>query len=370
MAVLKVKERERMKPIQLSYLVSVLLFAAVGCENNVNKIPEATKPTKPAKSLPLTAQNSDVNKVKLVIPEESQENPYLEAVREFADNVLKYGRDTYGPKHTPLFVDGLNVNTHEPVTWIEPNGDRWVFSNPSSQQTFFRTLEGLTTLTGDPKYKQAAMEAIEHVFDHLQTSNGLLPWGGHQLYDATADMTRGNSVHELKGIYPYYELMWKVSPQATEYFIEAFWSGHVLDWSNLNMNRHCYELRTPFEEPWKYEYKGGPIFLEGEELSFFNTASDLIYAAVELTRLSENKDPLVWARRLAKRYVDVRDPKTGISYGMYTLPEEQKVPDSYDDVLKKLVPGATDFPVSTFPGGMINPKPVSVALAIGCRLRG
>ena len=34
-------------------------------------------------------------------------NRYLNAVREFADNVLKYGRDTYGPKHTPLFVDGL-----------------------------------------------------------------------------------------------------------------------------------------------------------------------------------------------------------------------------------------------------------------------
>ena len=40
---------------------------------------------------------------------------YLQAVREFADNVLKYGRDTYGPKHTPLFVDGVNIHTHEPV---------------------------------------------------------------------------------------------------------------------------------------------------------------------------------------------------------------------------------------------------------------
>ncbi len=49
-------------------------------------------------------------------------NRYLDAVREFADNVLKYGRDTYGPKHTPLFVDGLNIHTHEPVKWISPNG--------------------------------------------------------------------------------------------------------------------------------------------------------------------------------------------------------------------------------------------------------
>ncbi|MFC1652084.1 hypothetical protein ACFL3F_00040 [Planctomycetota bacterium] len=51
-------------------------------------------------------------------PDPADPNRYLKAVREFADNVLKYGRDTYGPKHTPLFVDGLNVHTHEPVKWI------------------------------------------------------------------------------------------------------------------------------------------------------------------------------------------------------------------------------------------------------------
>jgi hypothetical protein len=37
-----------------------------------------------------------------------------------------YGRDTYGPKHTPLFVDGLNVNTHEPMKWIAPNDGNWI----------------------------------------------------------------------------------------------------------------------------------------------------------------------------------------------------------------------------------------------------
>jgi len=70
------------------------------------------------------------------------DNPdkYLNAVREFADNVLKYGRDTYGPKHTPLFVDGLNIHTHEPVTWIVPNGDGQVLSDLASQQTPFPTL--------------------------------------------------------------------------------------------------------------------------------------------------------------------------------------------------------------------------------------
>ncbi len=64
-----------------------------------------------------------------------EDSKYLEAVREFADNVLKYGRDTYGPKHTPLFVDGLNIHNHEPVKWIAPNGDRWILSNLASQQS-------------------------------------------------------------------------------------------------------------------------------------------------------------------------------------------------------------------------------------------
>jgi len=81
-------------------------------------------------------------------PDPADPNRYLNAVREFADNVLLYGRDTYGPKQTPLFVDGLNVNTHEPVKWIAPNGDRWILSNLASQQSLFRTPDGLTMTTG------------------------------------------------------------------------------------------------------------------------------------------------------------------------------------------------------------------------------
>jgi len=102
-------------------------------------------------------------------PDANNSTKYLDAVREFADNVLKYSRDTYGPKHTPLFVDGLTIHTHEPVKWMASNGDRWIDSNLASQQNLFRTLDGLTKITGDPKYKQAAMDAIRHAFDHERT---------------------------------------------------------------------------------------------------------------------------------------------------------------------------------------------------------
>lgn len=175
----------------------------------------------------------------------NENSKYLDAVREFADNVLKYGRDTYGPKHTPLFVDGLNIHTHEPVKWIIPDGQEWVLSNFASQQNLFRTLDGLSNLTGDPKYKKAAEEAIKYALDNLQSPSGLFYWGGHSAYDAQADKPCGRGTHELKGYYPYYELMWEVNPKATRQYIEAFWAGHILDWSSLSMNRHYYEMSKP-----------------------------------------------------------------------------------------------------------------------------
>jgi len=156
---------------------------------------------------------------------------YLDAVIEFADNVLKYGRDTYGPKHTPLFVDGLNIHTHEPVKWISPVGDpftateteEWILSNFASQQNLLRTLDGLSGITGDPKYRQAAMDAIRYAFDHLRNPNGMLYWGHVAAYDAQADKVWGD-IESFKLHYPHYELMWKVDPTATKELIDAFWS--------------------------------------------------------------------------------------------------------------------------------------------------
>ena len=270
-------------------------------------------------------------------PDPNQSTKYLDAVREFADNVLKYGRDTYGPKHTPLFVDGLNVNTHEPVKWIAPNGDRWILSNLASQQNLFRTLDGLTRITGDPKYKQAAMDAIKYAFENLRSPNGLLYWGGHSAYDAAADRPCGRErgVHELKGFYPYYELMWEVNPQVTKHFIEAFWSAHILDWSNLAMDRHSYSMTQPLKKPWDHEYKNGPVPFVSPGGSFSCTGSDLFYAAAWLTKFTGDEMPLEWGKRLAHRYVETRNPEIGISSWVYTVPQATRA-DSGDEILRKL----------------------------------
>jgi pectate lyase len=293
-----------------------------------------------------------------------ESSKYLNAVRTFADNVLKYGRDTYGPKHTPLFVDGINIHTHEPVTWIAPDGERWILSNLASQQNLFRTLDALSTITGDPKYRQAAMEAIEYAFEHLRSPNGLLYWGIGTAYDLRQEEVFGwqlgrNYVHCLKANFPYYELMWLVDPEATKQFIEAFWSEHILDWSSLDMNRwaHYSDIDKSLEGVWDRAYKGGPVFLNASGGgSFINTGTDMIFAATALTKLSGRGDSLVWAKRLAHKYVRTRHPVTGISYWMYTRPS-WVVHDSYDAVMRKLVPGTTEFLPTDFPDYQdTNPK--------------
>jgi pectate lyase len=274
---------------------------------------------------------------------------YLDAVREFADNVLKYGRDTYGPKHTPLFVDGLNIHSHEPVKWIDPDGTKWIISNLASQQTLMRTLDGLSRITGNPKYREAAMQAIEYALERLRTPSGLLYWGGGAAYDASADKVAdkiGEYSFGFKLDYPHYELMWRVDPNETKRFIEALWSAHVRDWSNLDFNRIAI-MSANLEEPWNHEYKGGPTFFKSKYGGggFFTTGTSLVQAGATLYRLSGHEQPLVWSRRLVKRFVETRHPKTGISVYMYNNPWR-----SLGDDLKEHFadPYTTIFPLEPF----------------------
>ena len=253
----------------------------------------------------------------------NENSKYLDAVGEFADNVLKYGRDTYGPKHTPLFVDGLNIHTHEPVKWISPEGERWILSNFASQQTLLRTLDGLSNITGDARYRNAAMDAIRYAFDNVRTPSGLFYWGHITAYDALGDTPRGNTSREsIKLHYPYYELMWEVDPEATKRLIEALWCAHVMDWSNLDFNRTGITTAN-LEEPWNHEYKGGTTFFKSKYGGggFSITGSSLVHAGTTLYRLSRQGQPLVWSKRLAKRFIDTRHAKTGIAHGLYNNPK-------------------------------------------------
>ncbi|SFL42852.1 pectate lyase [Gracilibacillus orientalis] len=256
----------------------------------------------------------------------------INAVIEFCDNVLKNGRDHYRENPSPLFCDGLNIDTLEQVKWRFSDAGEVVISNLATQQNLFRTLTSLSHVINEPKYKAAAIDAIRFHFDHLIDESGLLQWGGHKFIDLKTLEPVGaaekNYVHELKNCFPFYDLMYEVNPKSTEKFIKAFWNAHVYDWEELDVGRHgAYGLALG--TVWKHELVQRPSFRESLGLSFINTGNDLIYAGASLYRLNGDKDALRWAKHLAYQFVSARDKNTGL--GAYQFTQPKKTEETDDD---------------------------------------
>lgn len=260
---------------------------------------------------------------------------YLECVRGFADRVLADGRDKYGPDQTPLFVDGLQVETLEPVRW-ECRGETWVLSNFASQQPLLRTLDGLTALTGESEYREAAEDAARHALKHLRTPNGLLYWGGHLAWDLQREKAVGQYIdaHEMKGHQPYYRLMWRVDPVRTKELMEMVWAAHILDWSLLDYNRHgsaSKDLRPRWDHAFNEDIEV-PFPTEGGNLSFVNVTPPLMHSGVTLAILDKNADALKWSRRLIERWRQARHPETGLCGGQLSYRRHDRARDALGHV--------------------------------------
>jgi pectate lyase len=256
---------------------------------------------------------------------------YIEAVRSFADTVLEHGRDVYGERKTPLFVDGLHARTLEPVRW-KCRGQTWVLSNFASQQPLLRVLDGLMALTGEQKYRQAAEDAARHALQHLRTPNGLLYWGGHFAWDLEQEKPVGQyaDVHELKSHQPYYRLMWRVDAEATRRLMEMIWAAHILDWSLLDYNRHASTSKR-LRPQWDHDFDEDtevPFPAQGNNLSFVNVTPPLTHSGVMLALLDKNDKALTWTRRLIYRWQQGRHPKTGLCGGQLSYRKEDRAQDA------------------------------------------
>ncbi len=289
---------------------------------------------------------------------------YLKVLMKFSENVLTYGRDVYGEKHTPLFADGLNIYNQEPAKWVRRD-DEWILSNLGSQQNLFRTFVGMTNLTKNHKFRQQAEEAIMYAFENLRGYNGLLYWGGHVAYDLEDDkVVMERYDHELKYHYPYYQFLWEINPKATKQHLESMWASHIYNWSNLDFDRHA-SFNKKNENLWDDKYVGGEVLFKGTGLTFICTGSDLYYAAAVLSKLTGEKKPLIWAKRLAHRYVETRNPKTGI--GGYQYSSTAKWTDRAEAVYGDHFPGHLVVEGTLFPcyGNRPHVRPRIVQMFLG-----
>jgi len=279
--------------------------------------------------------------VSIILDKKEKESQYLNAVRLFADNVLEKGHDRWSGKNTPLLADGINIYTDEPLEYIYDGRkggrgkggppDKWIMHNLANQQNLFRTFVALSNLIGDPKYKEAAEKSIRFHFDSLLDESGLFHWGSQEIVDLRTLKPVGHAErqnphsHELKDVYPYYDLMWEVDSAKTARFIRGFWNAHVIDWSRLDF-KESGEYGKKKGQLWRSEYHQPEPFYEGDGLTFLDTGSDLIYAASVLSALSGNDSALVWAKRMAEQYVRARYPKTDLGAFQFSKPKRLKQP--------------------------------------------
>lgn len=258
----------------------------------------------------------------------------MDAAIQFANNVLKHGRDVYRENPSPLFADGINLHTKQHLVWRFPNGRETVISNMGCQQNLLRVLTALSNLTGDPTYKDAAKAAIAYHFENYQDESGLMQWGGHRFIDLRTLEAVGphenRDTHELKYSFPYYDLIYEVDSAATVKFLKGFWNAHVFDWKTLEISRHGrYGLQMG--SLWDHDFQQQPPFFHAKGLSFLSAGSDLIYAGMKLYQLAGDRGALLWAKRLAAQYINARNPETKLGAYLFTQPKKRAETDNDDD---------------------------------------
>lgn len=260
----------------------------------------------------------------------------FDAVKTFADNIIKNAKDPYKGKKggkTPLFANGINIETGELAIWRnwEGTGDRayaemdtnkeFVFSNFATQQNFMRTLDGLTQITNNPSYKKSALDAAKYMLKNKVSKNGLIYWGGHSFIDLKSGMPTNPSgefmQHELKFAYPYYELLYEANPAATSQFFESMWDAHVKNWNRFEISRHGLYKSSAADYPWDNEKKDFPVRVATRALSFINGGSDIMLTGFMKYILDGDKKAYDWAKLLMGMYIKAKNPDTGLMVYQY-----------------------------------------------------
>jgi len=267
----------------------------------------------------------------------------LKAVIDHVENILKYGK-RYNP-NTELLPDAINTLTGEPAKWVFPNRASVPYADLANQQNFFRTLVALSTVTGNPKYKNQAVASLTEFMNNYQDPNGLFYWGGHRVINLDTlevqSTENPDGPHELKNMMPYYELMYEVNPEATLRFMRQLWTAHY-EWDTSDLNRHgsystaydknAFGLPIP-DDVIKMGPDGRPIIPEDSpgKLPFVNSATDLSYAALTLSEYTLDPAPKEWAKYLMRQYNLASDPVTGMTVYQFKSTLVTKSPQECSD---------------------------------------
>ncbi len=168
----------------------------------------------------------------------------VDAACAFADGLIEFGRDRYGPEETPLFVSQLDADEREIPRDCEGlyccahrGGAGATTSNLQFDAGLLRLLYALTDITGASRYASAADEYLGYVLTKLPDEVGNLPWGDHRGYDLVADEAI-DGPDEFKVTWLPWKRLWAVDADACRRQLDAL-RLHLIDESrSWAFNRH------------------------------------------------------------------------------------------------------------------------------------
>ncbi len=238
----------------------------------------------------------------------------MEALISHADMALKYGRNLEGARYPKLFVDGLNVDTLEPAIWSRGSSNEFVVTNFLGQANLLKMLDGLTMMTGEEKYRDAAYEQIRERFmdPTLHDKHGLVYGTVHNLIDLMSEK-KSLAYHETKDGQIPLELFWEADPEGCKRFIEGYWIAHIYDWSALTMNRHGYwDKDVDGATIWDTPYTNPDPYVASNEVPFLCTGNDMMEMMYFLTEKTGDPKYQVWGERMLDKYIGIMNLETGL----------------------------------------------------------
>lgn len=194
--------------------------------------------------------------------------------RAYAEAMVEKGRDTYGPKHTPLFAAQMtraDCNVPEDPHKVFPPMDRfglryddraWGSANAHDHTGLYELLYALRGAAGDTEYADAADAAIRYTFEHLRSANtDLIAWGEELSWMLHHERPRlpgdgimdgrhngrpyDNDLHEPLARWSprLWDRAFKTAPDGAKAFALGLWNHQIADQKTGAFSRHARYTR-------------------------------------------------------------------------------------------------------------------------------
>ncbi len=225
---------------------------------------------------------------------------YLKIVCDYADCLIKYGRDRYGSEHSPLFAEGLDRNTLKLLEgenlkkvqelkfeeWGIRSYDRMLEgANPMHSQNLYQILYALATITKKKSYISEADQSLKFFLNKCQNSvTGLFYWGEHAGWDFREDAPISgyvnSNVHEFYRPWVLWKKCWELAPDACLNFARGLWDHQIADHKNVDFSRHARIDRHGPGTGAPYARHGG-FYIETWAFAYKMTNDKIFLIAIE-----------------------------------------------------------------------------------------